>query len=633
MDRTLELIYLQAGCAARRAEMRGRTRAELQKVDHSRLADELRVRRLLPAIGGRLLDAGEGLCPPSFAAQVSEARTAARAQGLGILAVTKRVTARLAEEGVPALPLKGPILAEEAHGDLGLRETADVDLLVAPDRLHHAARSLLRDGFRAPADRLMANGLPSLHLALPHATRPTVELHWRAHWHEDDLSRQVLARARAGDDGLLRAAPEDLCAGLLLFYARDGFQGMRLAVDIAAWWDRHGHTLAPGFLDEYTHRNPDLTAALTAATAVLEDTTGTPSRAWLRTPRGGRGAALGARLADWAQEGDRDQLAANISLVGGLLGPARRLPDFVRRELVSPEGPPTPHAGKMLMRYALALWRVRGGRRWTEYPALVPRRVELCGVPIDVVTEGEVVAHVIGALEQKVGGWVITTNLDQVRQYSQKSDVRALFETADLVVADGMPLVWASRLAGSALPERVAGSDLIWSLSREAARGRHSVFFLGGAPGAAEGAVERLQGIHPELQVAGLYSPPFGFDSDPAEHEQIRSLLQESKPDIVFVALGFPRQERLIAQLRTILRGTWFLGVGISFSFVAGDVRRAPELLQRIGLEWLHRLVMEPRRLARRYLWHGLPFATRLVVHAIVARLRGGLPPGTHPRD
>lgn len=628
MDRALELIYLQAGCAARRAEMRERTRVGLKNVDHVRLADELRARRLLPVIGGRLLDVGGDLCPPRFAAQVNEARTAARAQALGILAATKWVTGHLAAAGVRALALKGPILAEEAHGDIGLRETADVDLLVAPEQLHQAAGSLMREGFRAPVDRLLSNGLPSLHLALPHATRPTVELHWRVHWHEKGLSQQALNRATAGPDGLLRAAPGDLCACLLLFYARDGFQGMRLATDIAAWWDRNGQTLHPGFLDDYAARNPALTAALTAATDVLDDTTGTPSRLWLRTHRGGRGAALGARLADWAQEGDRDQLAANVSLAGAVMGPARSIPEFVRRELLAAEGSSFSHAAKMLLRYAVALGRLRGGRRWTDPPAAAPSRVELCGMPVDVVTEREVVARVSGALEREAGGWVITANLDHLRHYARNASLRGPFLEADLVVADGMPLVWASRLAGSPLPERVAGSDLIWALCREAARSGRSVFFLGGAPGAAEGAVGVLRGIHPEMRVAGVYSPPFGFDANAAEHERIRSELQAARPDLVLVALSFPLQEQLIARLRPELPGTWFVGVGISFSFVAGEVRRAPVPLQQMGLEWLHRLVMEPRRLASRYLRHGLPFATRLALYAVAARTRGGLPPG-----
>lgn len=625
-DPALELIYLQAGCAARRTEQHERTRRALLGVDFTRLAEELRARRLLPLIGGRVISAAPLLCPDTFAAQVADARTAARAQALAVHAATTWVTRRLDDEGIRALPLKGPILAEEAHGDPGLRETADVDLLVPASRLCDAAALLQREGFEPPADRLMPNGLPALHLALAHRSRPTVELHWRVHWHEEELSRQMLVAARPGPDGLLRARPEDFCVCLLLFYARDGFHGVRMAADIASWWDRHCHALAPAFLEDYVRRYPALAGAFAAATAVLEDTTGTPSRAWLKTRAGGRGAAMGSRLADWTQQGDRDQLAANISLAGGLLGPAGTRRSFLGRELVPAQGPSGPHAAKMLARYSVALWHLRGGRRWAEPPPAPPARVELCGMPIDVITERQAIAHVIACLEEGRGGWVITPNLEQLRQFAHGQDLRNLFEDADLVVADGMPLVWASRLAGSPVPERVAGSDLVWSLSAEAALWKKSLFLLGGTPGVAPRAAETLRRSYPELEVAGVYSPPPGFEAHSAELEAIRGRLLEAQPDIVYVALGFPKQERLIAQLREEMSSTWFLGVGISFSFITGDVRRAPYWLQRIGFEWLHRLAMEPRRLTRRYVVHGLPFSLKLAGHAATARRRGGLP-------
>jgi exopolysaccharide biosynthesis WecB/TagA/CpsF family protein len=252
----------------------------------------------------------------------------------------------------------------------------------------------------------------------------------------------------------------------------------------------------------------------------------------------------------------------------------------------------------------------------------VRKRVRLLGLDLDPVSEAEVIATILRGLDRGKGGFVVTPNLHHLRELSRNRDLTPLFSAADLVVADGMPLVWASRLQGSSLPERVAGSELIWSLTAEAARRDRSVFLLGGAPGVAATAEKRLRECYPGAALAGTHCPPFGFESDGKAVEDMRHRLREARPDIVFVGLGFPKQERLIAYLRSEFPRTWFLGVGYSFSFVAGETPRAPGWMMRSGLEWLHRMVHEPRRLASRYLVHGLPFAARLFGSAVLARLR-----------
>jgi N-acetylglucosaminyldiphosphoundecaprenol N-acetyl-beta-D-mannosaminyltransferase len=245
---------------------------------------------------------------------------------------------------------------------------------------------------------------------------------------------------------------------------------------------------------------------------------------------------------------------------------------------------------------------------------------------MDVTIHGceayQVLDRIFAALDWGIGGWVITANLDILRKMVRDPEVRALANEANLVVADGMPLVWASKLAGERPLARVAGSSLIYPLAAMAARAERSLFFLGGDPGAADKAAEILSGQYPGLRVAGTMCPPYGFEDDPAQIEAIRHRVREARPDIVLVCLGAPKQERLIRVLREDLPQSWFLGLGISFGFVSGQVRRAPPALQRMGLEWLHRMAQEPRRLARRYLVDGLPFAARLGVDAIAQRRR-----------
>jgi len=248
--------------------------------------------------------------------------------------------------------------------------------------------------------------------------------------------------------------------------------------------------------------------------------------------------------------------------------------------------------------------------------------VTLKGQPIHAVSEMGAVDYIVTELQAGRGGWCITPNLDHLRRLTRDRKLRALYSHAALIVADGMPLIWASRIQGTPLPERVAGSSLISSLSAAAGRQGRSIYLLGGAKGTAEQAAEVLKKQYPGVRIAGIYYPEFGFESDEAQVQKLIAHLAAANPDIVYVALGSPKQEWLIGQLRGYLPRAWWLGIGISFSFLSGHVKRAPMWMQRAGLEWLHRLSQEPRRLARRYLVHGLPFAASLFTSAINQRLR-----------
>ena len=246
------------------------------------------------------------------------------------------------------------------------------------------------------------------------------------------------------------------------------------------------------------------------------------------------------------------------------------------------------------------------------------------GLAIDRLTQREAIEQVLDGLGAGRGGWIATPNLDQLRLVNSSSSARELMSEPDLTLADGMPLVWASRLMGDPLPERVPGSDLIGSLSAAAATRGAGIHLIGGARDAGRRAASLLAEGNPGLRSCGHLPLPMGFDpGSQREVGPVRDALRAAMPDLVFVGLGFPKQERLIAALRKDFPRTWFLGVGISFSFVSGEVRRAPDWMQALGLEWMHRLAQEPRRLARRYLLHDLPFALRLLVHALGRRLEG----------
>lgn len=239
-------------------------------------------------------------------------------------------------------------------------------------------------------------------------------------------------------------------------------------------------------------------------------------------------------------------------------------------------------------------------------------RVSLYGAPLAAITERECVRVILNELDAGRGGWLMTLNLDHLRRFVMDASYAATVTRADMLVADGMPLIWASRLLKTPLPERITGSNLIWSLSEGAAAHGCSVFLLGGSDDVAQRSAKILQASYRALKVAGVRVPPFGFEEDAAEMEALFEAVSHAQPDIIYVALGSPKEDNLIAQLRACVPRAWCIGVGISFSWVAGQLPRAPLWMQQAGLEWLHRLAHEPRRLMRRYLIDDLPFAARL---------------------
>jgi N-acetylglucosaminyldiphosphoundecaprenol N-acetyl-beta-D-mannosaminyltransferase len=242
--------------------------------------------------------------------------------------------------------------------------------------------------------------------------------------------------------------------------------------------------------------------------------------------------------------------------------------------------------------------------------------VDIHGVPFHAITEAQCVNHVLDELDAGRGGMLVTPNLDYVNRCKKEKEFARMVLASDLIVPDGMPLIWASRLQGTPLPERVAGSNLISSLPGGAAARGRTIFLLGGAPGTAEGSAEVLRKRFPSIKILGTHCPPLGFEKDAAKLQAIDDAVLTARPDLVLVALGAPKQERMVEHLQKILPLSWHVGVGNSFSFLSGDVQRAPVWMQKSGLEWLHRIIQEPGRLWKRYLIVGIPFAGGLLLRA-----------------
>jgi N-acetylglucosaminyldiphosphoundecaprenol N-acetyl-beta-D-mannosaminyltransferase len=212
----------------------------------------------------------------------------------------------------------------------------------------------------------------------------------------------------------------------------------------------------------------------------------------------------------------------------------------------------------------------------------------------------------LDAIERLIQGskpsYIVTPNVDVLVQLQTDYEFKRIYDGASLVVPDGVPLMWAARFLGCPLKEKVSGSDLFVKFCERAAEKGHKVYFIGAMPGVAAKAAEVLTRRYPGLRVVGTYSPSFGFEKNEQECALIVQKIAEAQPDVLFIGLGSPKQEKWTDRFKDRYKAPVSIGVGISFDYVAGTVKRAPLWMQNIGLEWFWRLAMEPKRLWRRYL-------------------------------
>ncbi len=238
--------------------------------------------------------------------------------------------------------------------------------------------------------------------------------------------------------------------------------------------------------------------------------------------------------------------------------------------------------------------------------------MELLGIAVDPLDLGAAVERVLGWAAQDRGPecrFVVTPNVNHLVMLERHAGLREAYRHAALVVVDGAPLVWSARLLGSPLPGRVAGSDLVPSLLAAAGRrGPLSVYLLGAAPGVGERAAANIGVQYPGVRVVGTYSPPLGFQDDPAENSAILARIAAAAPDVLVLGLGAPKQEVWADQHRGAIAAKVALCVGATIDFLAGVQPRAPVWMRRTGLEWAFRVGQEPRRLAGRYLRDGARF-------------------------
>ncbi len=243
----------------------------------------------------------------------------------------------------------------------------------------------------------------------------------------------------------------------------------------------------------------------------------------------------------------------------------------------------------------------------------------ILGVAFDSVTSDETVQRIEGMIASGMPHFIATANVDFVVQAQHDEELRRILSEADLVLCDGTPLVWASRLVGRALPERVAGADVVPRLIEVAAEKDFRIFLLGASEEAAMAAERNLRARFPQLNLVGHYSPPFKPLLE-MNHEEIRNRIAAAKPDILLVAFGCPKQEKWIAMHYRSLGVPVAIGVGATIDFLGGRVKRAPVWMQRSGTEWIYRLAQEPRRLFKRYASDLVVFGSKFLIQLCLTR-------------
>lgn len=229
-------------------------------------------------------------------------------------------------------------------------------------------------------------------------------------------------------------------------------------------------------------------------------------------------------------------------------------------------------------------------------------RIKFLNTEVDNLTMDEAIENIDRLILKRANSYVVTPNVDHIVKLEKDEELRKVYADADLILTDGMPLIWISKLKSNPIKEKVSGSDLFPKVCELAADKGYSVFLLGAAEGVAKRAAVNLKMKYPKLNIAGTYSPSYGFENKEEEIQDIISMINKAEPDILAVGLGAPKQEKFIYKYKEKLNVPISLAIGASIDFEAGNIERAPLWMQKSGLEWFYRLYKEPKRMFKRYL-------------------------------
>ena len=255
----------------------------------------------------------------------------------------------------------------------------------------------------------------------------------------------------------------------------------------------------------------------------------------------------------------------------------------------------------------------------------INNRIAIGSIRISNVTWLEAISRVEELIRDGSGEYVLTPNVDHVIQADSDLYLRKIYAECSLVLADGLPIIWAALLFGTPLKQKISGSDFLIRFCQVAAEKGYRIFFLGGEDNAAEISADILSRRYPGLKIVGIYSPPFGFENDEMSNARVLEKINSARPDLIFVGLGTPKQEKWIYENRHRYHARVSFPVGAGFDFLSGKSRRAPLLMRRGGFEWFWRLLLNPKRLFHRYLIRDMRFFPLIIRQKIeMSRCREG---------
>lgn len=240
-------------------------------------------------------------------------------------------------------------------------------------------------------------------------------------------------------------------------------------------------------------------------------------------------------------------------------------------------------------------------------------RMKFLNIYVDNLSMQEAIERIDQLIINKKPSYVVTPNVDHIVKLEVDSEFQEVYKEADLILTDGMPLIWISKIKKNPIKEKVSGSDLFPEVCKLASQKGYKIFLLGAAEGVAAKAAENLKLKYKKLNVVGTYSPSYGFEKNEDEINKIIDMINEVKPDILAVGLGAPKQEKFLYKFRKKLNVPVSLAIGASIDFEAGNINRAPKWMQKSGLEWFYRLCKEPKRMFKRYLIDDIKIA-KLVI-------------------
>jgi N-acetylglucosaminyldiphosphoundecaprenol N-acetyl-beta-D-mannosaminyltransferase len=229
------------------------------------------------------------------------------------------------------------------------------------------------------------------------------------------------------------------------------------------------------------------------------------------------------------------------------------------------------------------------------------KKQKLLNTYVNNVSMKETISAINNMIREGKKRYIVAINVDVVMKIEEDAYLKKITDNADMVLVDGKPLIWISKMHKKPIKAKISGSDLVPLLCEDAAKKGHTIFIIGGKDGIADKAKANLEKKHPKIKIVGTYAPPFGFEKSDEELRKINKMISDKKPDLLIACFGCPKQEKWIYENYQKYDAKVSVCAGATVDFLAGNINRAPHWMSEHGLEWFYRFLQEPKRMFKRY--------------------------------